>query len=382
MKHSDIIIKFEELFQKEPLIVRSPGRINLIGEHTDYNMGFVLPAAIDKEIVFAISNNGTNKCNVYAYNLNEQCSFDTTQLKSEKKDWINYIQAVVSEMQNSKNVIQGFDCVFGGDIPQGAGLSSSAAIECALAYALNELNQLGIDKLDLVKLAQKAENNFVGVKCGIMDQFASVFGKKDHVIQLDCRSLEHQYFNINLKGYAIVLADTQVKHKLASSEYNIRRKECETGVKILQKHNNNIQSLRDVAPDILEKYKTELDPIVYNRCKYVVDENIRLLDGCKDLNNNRLVDFGKKMYATHDGLSNLYQVSCPELDLLVDIAKKLEGVVGARMMGGGFGGCTINIVKDNLVDSFIDKTTHNFKKETGNIPLFYKVKITDGTGIV
>ncbi|MDD4150008.1 MAG: galactokinase [Bacteroidales bacterium] len=382
MKHTDIISKFKELFQKEPLIVRSPGRINLIGEHTDYNMGFVLPAAIDKEIVFAISNNGTKQCNVYAYNLSEQCSFYTNKLKSDKTEWLNYIQGVVSEMQNSKFIIQGFDCVFGGDIPQGAGLSSSAAIECALAYALNELNQLRIEKLDLVKLAQKAENNFVGVKCGIMDQFASVFGKKDHVIQLDCRSLEYHYFNINLDGYSIVLADTQVKHKLASSEYNIRRKECETGVKILQKHNHNIQSLRDVTPDFLEKYNNELEPVIYNRCKYVVEENNRLVEGCKDLNDNRLFDFGQKMFATHDGLSNLYQVSCSELDLLVDIAKKSEGVVGARMMGGGFGGCTINIIKDSLVDDFIEKTTRDFNEKIGSIPLFYKVKITDGTGIL
>ena len=380
MLSEEIAQKFKTVFSKTPLMVRSPGRINLIGEHTDYNNGFVLPAAIDKEITCAISVNYKNTCRVISHDLDEEYDFDLHDLKKSDLGWPNYIMGVVEQFQKRGLDIKGFDCVFGGDIPLGAGLSSSAALECAFAFSFNTLFDFGLEKFELVKLAQKAENEFVGVQCGIMDQFASVFGKSDKVMRLDCQSLDFEYFDFDLTEYRVVLCDSQVKHSLASSEYNTRRKECETGVAILEKHYPEVKSLRDVKLEQLEAHKAEFNPVVYQRCTYVVEENDRVLDSCQKLNNGDLPGFGQNMFKSHDGLSRKYEVSCKELDFLVEKAKATGEIIGARMMGGGFGGCTINLVKIDRIDHFISAMTEAYKKELDLELKCYVVKIENGTG--
>ena len=371
--------KFSSSFNKNPLIIRSPGRINMIGEHTDYNEGYVMPAAIDKEIVCAISTNYSNTCKVIASDLDESIEFDINKLTKSNKGWPNYILGVIEQFQKRGLEIKGFDCVFGGDIPLGAGLSSSAAMECAFAYSFNLLFEHNLSKLELVKLSQAAENEFVGVKCGIMDQFASIHGKANKIFRLDCKTLDYTYFDFVLEEYRLVLCDTQVKHSLASSEYNTRRKECEAGVEIIQKHENNIHSLRDVTIEQLHKYKTEFDPVTFNRCKYVVEENNRVIDSCNLLKKGDLIGFGQNMNKTHEGLSKDYEVSCQELDFLYEKALASGMVIGSRMMGGGFGGCTINIVKIEMLDEFVKFMTHAYKNELGHELKTYIVKIENGT---
>jgi galactokinase len=375
----EIKSKFTSTFNKNPLIVRSPGRINLIGEHTDYNEGYVMPAAIDKEIICAISTNYSSQCNVIAYDLKESFEFDLNNLKKSEKGWPNYILGVVEQFQRRDKEIKGFDCVFGGDIPLGAGLSSSAAMECAFAYSFNMLFEHDLSDLEIVKLSQAAENEFVGVNCGIMDQFASVHGKVDQIFRLDCKTLEYEYFNFVLDDYRIVLCDSQVKHSLASSEYNTRRKECEEGVALLQKHYSNVHSLRDVSLEQLQQHESEMDPVIFKRCKYVVEEIDRVIDCCNLLKEGDLIGFGKNMLKTHDGLSMDYEVSCRELDFLATKALESNMVIGARMMGGGFGGCTINIVKIEYLDQFIKFMTDSYKIELNLDLLTYNVKIENGT---
>ena len=306
--------KFRELFASSPTMFSSPGRINLIGEHTDYNDGLVLPAAIDKEMALAISVKKDGPCIVYSYDYEHQISFNLENFSANSTPWLNYILGVVAQIQKKGMSIRPFDCVFGGNIPLGAGLSSSAALECVFIYALNELNSLGLDKLEMVKMAQKAEHEYAGVNCGIMDQFASMFGEKDHVIQLDCRSLEYRSFPFVLDDYDVVLCDTNVKHSLASSEYNLRRQECERGVAMLQKYQPDIKSLRDVSIELLEAHKNEIDEVSYRRCRYVIEEIQRVKDSCLMLENGDMDTFGKNMFATHEGLSKEYEVSCDELD--------------------------------------------------------------------
>lgn len=374
--------KFQELFGKEPLIVRSPGRINLIGEHTDYNDGFVMPAAIDKKAVFAIAPSDSGRSFVYSMKYQEVFEIDLEDIcKVENPKWANYLLGVLYQFTERGYEIHPFNCVFGGDIPMGSGLSSSAAIECGFGFALNELNNIGLPKIEIVKIAQWSEHNYVGVKCGIMDQFASVMGKDEHVIMLDCRSLKHEYFPIDLKDYAIVLFDTKVKHSLVDSEYNTRRTECEIGVKILKQHYPEIRSLRDVTREMLEKHRHELEPKVYDRCDYVIGEIKRVPEAGKDLSNGDLQSFGQKMFETHDGLSKKYQVSCAELDFFVEEARKFPQILGARMMGGGFGGCTINIIRKDFVDQF-EKHLKAAYRSTFNIELeSYLVDIEGGTSI-
>lgn len=375
--------RYTELFNAEPLLVRSPGRINLIGEHTDYNDGFVMPAAIDKEIVFAIGLSGTSDSQIYAKDFDQHISVDIKNpAKVNKPGWANYLLGVLFQIQQHGHSVQPFNCVFGGNIPTGSGLSSSAALECGFGFALNELFNLNIPRLTIVTMAQWAEHNYVGVKCGIMDQYASVMGKDGSVILLDCRSLQHRYAPIDLNDHIIVLCDTKVKHALVDSEYNTRRLECEEGVRILKKYYPTIQSLRDVSFDMLNKHKDELKEKVFDRCFYVVSEIQRVQDATKDLEANDLKAFGKKMYETHEGLSKLYQVSCPELDFLVDEAKKTGKVFGARMMGGGFGGCTINILKEDDADEVIDSLTQAYKKKYNIDMPAYRVKIKDGTSVL
>jgi len=374
--------KFKELFSETPFIIRSPGRVNLIGEHTDYNMGFVLPAAIDKAIYFAIAPRSDNECKVFALDLNEHYDFEINKLKKSERGWPNYLMGVVEQLHNSGYKLKGFNCVFGGDIPIGAGLSSSAALEAGLAFAINYMYNLQIGKISLVKFAQKAENEFVGVKCGIMDQFINIFGKSGNVLRIDCRSLEYDYFPFNYSNISIVLFDTGVSHSLASSEYNQRRKECGEGVRIIQKDFPLVQSLRDVSVDLLNEYSLKMDKTVFSRCKYAVEENERLLKACTALENHDLVFFGSLMYKTHAGLSKDYEVSCKELDYLVELTIDNPHVFGSRMMGGGFGGCTINLIENDSIEQLSQNITLEYKKKFDIDAKIYVTKISSGTSII
>lgn len=382
MNPSAIIKKFEEFFKKKPLVIRSPGRINLIGEHTDYNDGFVFPAAIDKEIHFAVAKNDENLFRFYAVDLKENFELKVEDLAKTETSWANYLLGVAAQFKKAGYTLTGVDCVFGGDIPLGAGLSSSAAIENGFAFALKELLEVEVSKIEMVKMAQMAEHEYAGVMCGIMDQFASMTGKKDHAMKLDCRSLEFEYANIDLHDYTILLCNTNVKHELASSEYNTRRIECETGVEILQKYDDSITALRDVSLELLKRHQNEFDPVVFKRCLYVVKENLRVEEAFSALAKNNIKALGDLMNQTHIGLRDNYEVSCKELDQLFDLAQKSDDVIGARMMGGGFGGCTINVVKKGKVDSFKEEVIRDYYDVKGIDPEIYVVKIKDGTGLM
>lgn len=385
MNYKEIIkSKFIELYNQTPLIVQSPGRVNMIGEHTDYNEGFVLPASINKYIFLAISENNEGIYNFHSYDLNESISINPDNLEKTNKLWSYYLLGVIEQLQNLgfKEKIKGFNCIFGGDIPLGAGLSSSAALECAFTFALNHLFDLGLDNIDIVKISQKSENEFVGLQCGIMDQFISVFGKKNNVLKLDCRSLQYKYYPFDFKDVKLVLFDTNVKHSLASSEYNTRRKECNTGIEILKKFLPQINSLRDVSINDLTTYKDKLDEVVYKRCKFVIEENMRVEECCKALEDNDLITFGKLMYQGHEGLKNEYEVSCSELDILIDLAKSEKDIFGARMMGGGFGGCTINIIKNDSIQEIVTKITDKYHDLTGLKLGVYSGVIENGTSVI
>ena len=373
---------FVSNFGHPTLFVQSPGRINLIGEHTDYNQGFVLPAAIDKAIYLAIGKREDKEVHLIAADLADSFSVALNNLSFSEKTWSNYLIGVVDQLQKNGYQLGGFNAVLAGDVPLGAGLSSSAAVECATVFALNELFELGLSKIEMVRLAQKAENEFVGVKCGIMDQFASMFGKTDAVIQLDCQSLGYNYMPFNQEGIKIVLLDTRVKHSLASTEYNLRREECEAGVKIIQEKYPAVASLRNATMQMIQECLINTDQKIIDRCSFVVAEIKRLQDACKDLEAGDLKAFGKKMYETHDGLSKLYEVSCVELDFLADFAKTDASVLGARMMGGGFGGCTINLVEENAVEAFVLAAGNAFQKVFGTEMKPYIVSIGNGTSLL
>ncbi|WP_276498960.1 galactokinase [Pontibacter litorisediminis] len=378
----EIIETFESRYQQKPVVVRSPGRVNLIGEHTDYNDGFVLPAAINKEIYFAVAPNNTNTFRAYAYDLQQEAAFDLGQVQRSDKSWANYLLGVIAQLQQANYEVKGFDLVYGGNIPIGAGLSSSAAVECGLAYALNHIFGYNIPKFELVKMAQLAEHEYAGVKCGIMDQFASMYGRQNHAVKLDCRSLDFDYYHLEMADYRIVLCDTQVKHNLASSEYNTRRQECEAGVALLQRHYPEVKSLRDVTVPMLEQHQEEFEPVVYKRCTYIVHENIRVEEACQALEQGDMKTFGEKMYASHRGLQHNYEVSCPELDFLVDEAREMDSVLGARMMGGGFGGCTINLVKLDALQEFTEQMEEAYKLQFGIALKTYVAEIVDGSSLV
>lgn len=374
--------KFGQLFSGDPLIVRSPGRINLIGEHTDYNDGFVMPAAIDKEVFFAVAPAVTAQSRVYALKYNEFCNIDVANPdRVQAPAWANYLLGVLRKMKDEGYALKPFNCVFGGNVPVGSGLSSSAAIECGFAYAIDALQGLNIDKTKLIHMAQWAEHHYAGVKCGIMDQFASMMGAEGKVIMLDCRSLAYEYFPLDLKDYAVVLCNTNVKHSLVDSEYNTRRQECEAGVQVFQRHNPAIKGLRDVSPAVVEAFKPVLKGKVYDRCLYVTQEIERVQQASLDLQRGHIFSFGKKMYETHDGLSKLYEVSCPELDFLVEHARD-HGVIGARMMGGGFGGCTINIVANDKIEAFVQSAGEAYAHKFNRRMDPYVVHIKGGTSAV
>jgi galactokinase len=370
---------FTEKFAEQPTVFRSPGRINMLGEHTDYNEGFVLPAAIDKSIYVAITKRTDTQVNLFAGDFNESFATDTANIKPAAIQWPNYILGVVDQLQKQGHTIGGFNLVIDGDIPIGAGLSSSAAVECAVAFALNEIFELGVSRIRMVQLAQKAEHVFAGVNCGIMDQFASMFGKKDHAIKLDCRSLEYEYVPISLAGYSIVLFDTNVKHSLDSTEYNARRKQCEEGISIIAQNHPSVKSLRDVSMAMLKDNLAGVDSLIFKRCKYVVEENQRLLGACDALKKGDVKALGKKMFETHHGLQYDYEVSCRELDFLVDYVKNNENVAGARMVGGGFGGCTINLIKENAVEKLVEQISAAYQKEMNLTLSVYAVSIGNGT---
>jgi galactokinase len=373
--------KFRELYEKTPLIARSPGRVNIIGEHTDYNEGFVLPAAIDKAVYVAIGKRDDHTVEMHSVEFSEFKKANLENLKPDPGSWTNYILGVADQLQKRGYKVPGFNIVVDGDVPFGAGLSSSAAVECATAFALNTLFDLKIPREELIFVAQKAEHEFAGVMCGIMDQFASVFGKKDHVMKLDCRSMDFEYVPFEMEGYKILLLNTNVKHSLSSSEYNIRRQQCEQGVSMVKKFENSVNSLRDVTMEMLDRY-VAVEPLIYRRCKYVVEENKRLLAGCEDLRNGHAERLGKKMFETHDGLSKLYEVSCPELDYLVDQVRTDPAVMGARMMGGGFGGCTINLVKEQHIPELVNRLSSSYNEAMKLELTSYIASIEDGSSIM
>ncbi len=369
---------FKKSYSSTPHLYYSPGRINFIGEHIDYNDGFVMPAAINNGIYYAIALNNTEEINFTSVDFNEKLTINTREIK-KMTGWKNYVLSVVNEFLLLKKEVKGFDCVFGGDIADGAGISSSAAVEGGLAFGINELFNFGLNRKELALLCQRAEHNFPGVMCGIMDQYANMFGKKDHVILLDCKSIEHQYFPLKLEGYEIVLINTKVHHNLASSEYNVRRKQCEQGLEILKKE-KGINSFRDIkSSNELLLFKDEMGDKVYDRCKYVVEEILRTQQAAKLLQQNNLSEFGKLMFETHEGLSKLYEVSCKELDFLVEKARGNKDVIGSRMMGGGFGGCTINIIKKESIKGFLSDATVAYQKKFQIEPEVIEVQIGDGT---
>jgi galactokinase len=377
----NIIRAFQQRFNKKPLIVTAPGRVNLIGEHTDYNQGFVLPGAVDKKIYVAIEKNSEGALNVWAGQYKEQLSFSLDAIHPVQ-GWATYLLGMVYHFRQMGLCISGVDVVIDGDVPLGAGMSSSAAVCSAFGFALNELFGLGLSRMDIALTGQKTEHVFAGVNCGIMDQFASLHGKKGHLMKLDCRSLEYEYIPFDFPDHRIVLVNTMVSHSLASSEYNTRRQQCEEGVATLQKRFASIHSLRDVSLEQLEQCKTALSEVVYRRCSFIINENERLLRGCACLQYGDLKSFGQIMFAAHQGLSKGYEISCKESDFLVEQAKGFSGLMGARQMGGGFGGCTINIVKYDAVESFSKYLTSSYKKEFNVIPEIYITQIEDGAKIV
>jgi len=374
---------FEKNFGKAPLLISAPGRINLIGEHTDYNLGFVFPAAIDKYVIGAFSKNDKKYSRIMALDLNEKIEVDLNNLTgSNTGKWDNFVLGVIDEIQKKGKIIENFDLVFAGSIPQGAGMSSSAALENCIVFGLNELFDLHLDKETMINISMDAEHNFVGVKCGIMDQFASMRGKKDRAMLLDCSDLSFEYIPLKLQNYKLVLINSNVKHSLANSAYNKRKIECRTGVKIIGEKFSGIKSLRDVSLEHLDAFKGKLTDNVYRRCLYVLEENKRTKFAKEAIIKGDLEEFGALLYKSHSGLQNLYEVSCPELDFLVEQTKEYDEILGSRMMGGGFGGCTINLIKKEGSKAIIEKITEEYKKRVNIDPEIYSVNITNGVDVV
>lgn len=365
------------------LTVHAPGRINLIGEHTDYNDGYVLPAAIDKCLTVKLEANGTeNEVNITATDLDESYTFSLQGFHPETGGWPNYVMGVVNELQKMGALLKGFDAAFESQVPIGSGMSSSAALECGFALALNELFNLGFEHWALIKASQMAEHNFVGIRCGIMDQFASMLGKKNKVMLLDCRSLEFEYFPLELDRYQLLLLNTNVSHALATSAYNERRAACEKGADLLNKLYGNIQNLRDVSMEQLVAAKTELPPTVFKRCKHVIAENQRVLNATQALTDGDYNLLGQLMYQSHTSLAQDFEVSCPELDFLVQQTLDLDFVLGSRMMGGGFGGCTLNIVEQQQAQAFVEDISKQYQQQFGLELTPITVATGNGAGIL
>ena len=369
---------FKDQFRTKPLIVFSPGRINLIGEHTDYNDGFAFPAAINKGIALAISKSESNKSTLCALNKNEIYEFNLEAIKPlENGGWRNYILGVVAELQMLGKRVGNFNAVFTGNIPGGAGMSSSAALENSFVYGLNELFKLGLSKHDMILVSQKAEHNFAGVKCGIMDQYASMFGIKKSALLLDCRTVESEPYKIDFKKYKLMLINTNVKHDLSESAYNDRREVCERVSSLL-----HLDALRDASKEDLDRIKADISDEDYQKALYVINENNRVKQFSEAIKNDDIEALGDLLYQSHEGLSTNYEVSCEELDFLVDRAKESPNVLGARMMGGGFGGCTINLVKKDEFKAFKKEVSKKFRATFEYDCSVYSVKLSRGTQIV
>ena len=366
--------KFRTLFSEEGEFFASAGRINLIGDHSYYNGVFVFPGAIDKGMIAEIRLNGTGTVRAFALDLDEYCEFGLNEDDAPVQSWARYIFGVCREIIKRGGEISGFDTVFAGDVPLGAGMSSSAALESTFAFALDNLFNLGTDKFELARIGQSTEHNYCGVNCGIMDQFASVFGKKGHLMRLDCRSMEFEYFPFDpgQHGYRLVLLNSLVKHELVGSPYNDRRASCERVAAVLGQ-----EFLRGATMEQLEAVRDKVSDEDYMRARYVIGEEKRVLDVCAALEKGDYETVGARMYATHWGMSKDYEVSCEELDFLAAVAKEC-GVTGSRIMGGGFGGCTINLVKEELYDAFIAKAKSAFAEKYGHEPVVIDVVISDG----
>jgi len=385
---NDVLIQnttafFEKSFGSVPQkIVLSPGRINIIGEHIDYNDGYVLPAAIDKIICFAFEKNNTTKSRIIAIDLNEEFEANLTQeIKLSDVVWTNYIRGVIKQLQDNGFAFEGFNCVFSSNIPVGSGLSSSAALECGMIFGIKELFNLKIEKKDIALLGQKAEH-WVGINCGIMDQFSSVHGLENKVIKLDCNTLNFEYHNADFKDYSLILFDSNVKHSLFTSEYNTRRMECEKGLIIIKNNFPDIKSFRDCTEEQLLKIQDQFTPVVFKRVHFVVKEINRVIRACEALDSGNIKLLGQLLFETHYGLSQEYEVSCEELDMLVDTAKTDDFIIGSRLMGGGFGGCTINLIKKGYENEVKSKFSNLYLNTFGIELKFYDVKIANGTTLL
>ncbi len=362
---------------------QSPGRINIIGEHTDYNEGYVLPAAIDRYTIFNLSLSGSEEtCTVKALNPDEEYSFKLSALQPLPGGWQNYVMGVVSELIQAGCRLSGFKASFCGDVPIGAGLSSSAALECALVKGLNELFDLGLTDWQMIRIAQRAEHHFVGMKCGIMDQFASIMGKENQAMLLDCRSLEFRYFPLDTEPYRFLLLDSHVEHELANSEYNVRRSECHQGLHIIKESFEQVESLRNVTPIMLQSCKPRMDKKVFGRCKHVITENERVLQATRAMESGDFKTLGQLIYDSHSSLQYDYEVSCPEIDFLVDFTREKTYITGSRIMGGGFGGCTINLIHQEYVDRFVEEVSTDYEDKFGMTPTAYQVSAADGANII
>ena len=369
--------KFKTLFGEDGEMFASAGRINLIGEHTDYNGGYVFPGAIDKGITAEIKLNGSDKVRAYSLDYDEYVEFGLKEEDLPNQSWAKYIFGVCRETLKRGGKVEGFNAVFAGDVPLGAGLSSSAALESTFAFAINYLFNNKIDKFELARIGQSTEHNYCGVNCGIMDQFASLFGKKGSLIRLNCKTMEYKYFPFDPQGYKLVLIDSCVKHELASSAYNKRRQSCENAADAIRKNHPDVEFLSDAKRVWLEEVREAIPEEDFLRAEYVIGEVQRVLDVCDALERNDYETVGEMMYQTHFGMSKLYEVSCEELDFLNKVARKCD-VTGSRVMGGGFGGCTINLVKDEIYDDFISTAMESFTEKFGHSPKVYQVNISDG----
>lgn len=366
---------FISKFKQEPVLIFSPGRINLIGEHTDYNDGFAFPAAINKGIFLAIQKTNNTSSTIHALDVDESFELTLNNLKPiAEGNWENYIIGVIAELQNKNKTIQNFNIVFGGDIPIGSGMSSSAALENAVVFGLNELFNLGLSKSEMILISQKAEHDYVGVKCGIMDQYASMFGIENNALLLDCRTTQAKSYPINFENHQIILVNTNVKHSLAESAYNNRRSVCESIAALL-----NVKALRDASLNELKAIEQQLPPEDYQKARFVIEENNRTVEAAKAITNNNLDMLGKLMFLSHRGLQHQYKVSCQELDFLVDYVANTHYVTGARMMGGGFGGCTINLVEKDKAITFKNAITKAYQNVFNKDCDVYFVALSDGT---
>lgn len=377
--------KFKELFGStlNMQIIKAPGRVNLIGEHTDYNDGYVLPAAIDRQIVLAAQSRSDCRVRIHSIEFDSTVEFDLDSIDHDELDtWSNYPRGVAHILQSEGFKLTGIDAVIIGNVPQGAGLSSSAALEVATAYAFQVLGELDIDPVILAKICQRAENTFVGVNCGIMDQFISRLGKSNHALFIDCRTHEYLHVPLPAERVKIVVSNTGVKRGLVDSKYNERRSQCEEGVAILKQYIPGIKALRDVSSEDFFKYRTHLPEIVQARCEHVITENERVLESIRVLENNDLETFGRLLGESHNSLRDKYEVSCEELDILVNLASSIDGVIGARMTGAGFGGCTVSLIQDDAIEEYISKVGNAYQKQTGISPEFYICKAVNGAEVV